>query len=67
MARTVMLWATVCVRCIEDCCVEGHSVGGCGDGGCYQERVYVNNVVGGVLGRLNECYYRTIGLFSLRT
>ena len=42
------------------CCVESHSVGMCGVGGCCGGRVYVNNVVGGVLGELNGCYCGTI-------
>ena len=44
-----MLGTAMCGCCVEKRCVECHSVGGCGDGGCSEERVYVNSTVGGVL------------------
>ena len=66
VVRTVMLGAAVCGRCVEDRCVEGYSGGGCGNECCCEGRVYTNNVVGDILGGLNGCYYRTIGLCSLR-
>ena len=67
MVRTVMLGSAVYDRCVENRCVEDHSVGDCGNGGYCEGKVHMNNVVGGVLGGLNGCYYRMIGLCSLRT
>ena len=44
-----MLGIVVCGRFVEDQCVEGHSVEGCGDGGCCEGSEYMKNVVGGVI------------------
>ena len=44
-----MLGTAMCGCCVENRCVEYHSVGGCDDGEYSEERVYVNSAVGGVL------------------